>query len=194
MCAMTHSYVCHHSCVVIHKVCHDPFMRAMTHSYVSHASFICVPWLIHMCAMTHSNITWEERSLVPCRQVWCCHTQGVSWPIHACHDSFICEPCLIHTCAMTRPYVCHDSFIYHLKREVACALSAGVVLSYMRCDSWWMYEWLSKEPYVYVKRALCICQKSPMYMTWEERSLVPCRQEWCCHTWGVTLFVRQGIG
>ena len=31
-------------------------MCAMTHSYVCHDSFICVPWLIHMCAkcaMTH---------------------------------------------------------------------------------------------------------------------------------------------
>jgi len=35
-------------------------------SYVCHDSFMCVPWLIHMCAITHSYV---------------------------CHDSFICVPC-----------------------------------------------------------------------------------------------------
>jgi len=38
---------------------------------------ICVPWLIHMCAMTHSYV---------------------------CHDSFISVPWLIHICAMTRMF------------------------------------------------------------------------------------------
>jgi len=52
--------------------------------YVCHDSFICVPCLIHMCAMPHSCV---------------------------CRDSFICVPCLIHMCAMTHSYVCHYSFI-----------------------------------------------------------------------------------
>jgi len=60
-------------------------MCAMAHSYVCHDSTICVPWLIHMCAMTHSYV---------------------------CHESFIFVPWLIHICAMTRSYACHDSFIY----------------------------------------------------------------------------------
>ena len=64
---------------------------AMTHSYVRHVSVICVSWLIdmcawliHMCAMTHSYV---------------------------CHDSFICVPWLIDTCAMTHSYVHRDSLI-----------------------------------------------------------------------------------
>jgi len=47
-------------------------------SYMYHDSFICVPWLIHMCAMTHSYV---------------------------CHDSFICVPWFIHVCAMTQSFV-----------------------------------------------------------------------------------------
>jgi len=58
----------------------------MTHSYMRqrHDSFMCAPWLIHMCAMTHSY-------------VW--------------HDSFMCAPWLLHMCAMPHPCVWHDSFI-----------------------------------------------------------------------------------
>jgi len=52
--------------------------------FTHHDSFIRVPWLIHMCTMTH---------------------------LYVCHDSFICVPWLIHTCAMTHSYVYHDSFI-----------------------------------------------------------------------------------
>jgi len=46
------------------------------HFYVWHDSFLCVPWLIFMCAMTHSCV---------------------------CHDSFLCVPWLIPMCAMHSP-------------------------------------------------------------------------------------------
>jgi len=46
-------------------------------------SFLCVPWLIHMCAMTHSDV---------------------------CHDSCICVTRLNHMCDMTHSDVWHDSF------------------------------------------------------------------------------------
>jgi len=52
-----------------------------SHEKLGTPAFICVPWLIHMCAMTHSYV---------------------------CHDSFIyafCVPWLIHMCAMTDSYV-----------------------------------------------------------------------------------------
>ena len=48
-------------------------------------SFICVTWLICMCAVTHLD-------------VW--------------HDSFIRVTWLLHMCDMTHSYVWHDSFIY----------------------------------------------------------------------------------
>jgi len=60
-------------------------MCAITPSYVCHGSYVCVSWLLRMCAMTHSYV---------------------------CHGLFICVPWLIHMCAMTHSCVCHDSFIY----------------------------------------------------------------------------------
>jgi len=65
-----------------------------THPCVWRDSSICVPWLIHVCAITHAYV--------------CCLSQGntatydmanvcVLW-----RDSFICVPWLIHKCAMTR--------------------------------------------------------------------------------------------
>jgi len=94
----SHSHVCASNvgvfvinpCLLCHDcyclLCHDSFtcvpwlihMCAMTHSHVCHDSFTCVPWLIHMCAMTHS---------------------------HMCHDSSMCVPCLIHMCAMTHCFL-----------------------------------------------------------------------------------------
>jgi len=68
---------------------------AMTHAYLWHDpltcvpwridSFVCVPWLIRMCAMTHSYVG---------------------------HDSLICLPWLIRMCDMTRLHVCHDSLTH----------------------------------------------------------------------------------
>ena len=70
-------------------VCHDSFlcvpwlisMCVMTHFYVCHDKFVCVPWLISMCAMTH---------------------------FYVCHDSSVCVPWLICMCAMTHLYMWHD--------------------------------------------------------------------------------------
>ena len=46
-----------------YNVCHREIWHTlyiiyiyMTHSYVCHDSFLCVPWLIPMCAMTHSCV------------------------------------------------------------------------------------------------------------------------------------------
>ena len=80
-------------CCAFERITHNAFecirMLINRHSsaswgHVCHDSSICVPWLIHMCAMTHSYV---------------------------CNDSSICVPWLIHMCAMTHSHVCHDSFI-----------------------------------------------------------------------------------
>jgi len=52
----------------------------MCDSYVWHDSFICDPWLIHICTITHPYV---------------------------CHDPLIYAPWLIYTCAMTHSCVCH---------------------------------------------------------------------------------------
>jgi len=76
-------------------------------------SFICVPWLIHMCDMTHSY----------------------EW-----HDSFICVTRLIHMCAMTHSYVWHDTFMNELTCDMNKEIcnSSWVTMTY---DIWMTHEW-----------------------------------------------------
>jgi len=108
MCAMTHAYVCHDSCICVTWLMH---MCDMTRAHVWHDSGTCVTWLIHMCginvnrlcAMTHAHV-WHD----PC----IC----VTWLMHMCdmthayvwHDSCICVTWLRHMCDMTHAYVWHD--------------------------------------------------------------------------------------
>jgi len=72
----------------------DSFATHMNHSYVWRDLFIHATWLIHMCDMTHSHLTWSNQvintfTLIP----------------HYCRGS-------IHMWDMTHSYVWHDSFIY----------------------------------------------------------------------------------
>jgi len=62
MCDMTHAHATWlvrtvrgllHMFVYFIRMCYDALICDMTHSYVRHDSFICAPWLIHMCAVTH---------------------------------------------------------------------------------------------------------------------------------------------
>ena len=64
-------------------------------NFTQKTSSICVPWLIHTCAMTHSYVCHESFICVP-------------WLIHMCAMTHSCVPWLIHMCAMTHSYVCHD--------------------------------------------------------------------------------------
>ena len=43
-------------------------MRDMTRSHVCHDSFTCVPWLIHMCVMTHAArcLSWSVKIVLSC--------------------------------------------------------------------------------------------------------------------------------
>jgi len=92
---------------------------AMTYSYVCHDVFICVPWLLHLCAVTHSFFFWRPHVL--------CAATGVTWIIHmcarlshcVCHDSFICVQWLIHL----------------FFEETACPLCSN------RCDMPQSYVW-----------------------------------------------------
>ena len=100
--------------------------RDVTHYYVSdmrHDSFTCVPWLIDLCAMTHSLVCHDSFTCVPwlihlCAMTYfMCATCAVThYVCHVCHDSWLslgalCVPWLISMCAMTHFYVFRDSFL-----------------------------------------------------------------------------------
>jgi len=139
MCDMTHSYVCHDSftcvallhhsarrvlriymCSRVWRVWRDSFrcmtwlicvpwlihMCAMTHSHVWHDSFRCMTWLIHMCAMTHSYVWHNSVIYVP----WLIYT--VPWLLHVCEKKIQCARRVCEKNAVTHLRVCHDSFIW----------------------------------------------------------------------------------
>ena len=102
--AMTRAHVCHVTWVpwLIH-------MCAMTHWHVRHDSFTRMPWLIHTCAMTHSY-GCQNSSIHTHTHT---HTHSNLPNVqHVPHDSFICVPWLMHMCAKTHSHVCHDSIMW----------------------------------------------------------------------------------
>jgi len=80
-----------------------------------HESFVCAPWLISMCAITHSYV---------------------------CHDSFICAPWPIHTLATTHSYVWQvahthlDAMRIIVCCSVSCSECCGVRCSVLQCHDW----------------------------------------------------------
>ena len=77
--------------------------RDMTLSYVCYDSFICVSWLIRMCAMICSYVCHDSFMYVS----WLLHMCDMTHS-YVCYVSFICVTRLIHMCVMTHS---HDSFI-----------------------------------------------------------------------------------
>ena len=113
MCATSHLFVCHDSFIY---VCHDLFIRINTHcelrTYLIHMcanTFICVPCLIHMCAMSHSHVRK--------RIVRCVHTCAASWhtmPQPTSHPVISCTTQGLR-CAMTS--MCRD-FTHYTRSEL----------------------------------------------------------------------------
>jgi len=64
-------------------------MCAVTHSYAWHDSFICVPWLIHICDMTHSYVRRDYSYVF----------------IQGRMEGAKCVPWIIHTCDVTYLYL-----------------------------------------------------------------------------------------
>jgi len=109
-------------------------MCDITPSYACHDSFICVTWLVLMCAMTHTSVCvlWLMRAVAKHgRRVVLAQ---VPWLIHMCamtlsyvwhdpsicamthsyvwHDPSMCVPWLIHMCDMTRSYQSNTWCVY----------------------------------------------------------------------------------
>jgi len=123
MCVMTHnSSICdmtHVSSIYVPWLIYSCNLRASYKSVQTRVEslsmwlgthLLCVTWLIHMCAMTHSFI--HSTRLLQMRRNSCGVALGV-WLIYMCnmthsyvwHDSFICVTWLIHVCDMTHSYV-----------------------------------------------------------------------------------------
>jgi len=107
-------------------------------SHVCHSSFICEPWLnmneschtyeLVMCAIAYSYVChgYIWMSHVTCmNEAW--HTY--EWVMAHVRR----EVAHMNDCQKSPMYMSKEPYLYDLRREVARALSAGVVLSYIRC-------------------------------------------------------------
>jgi len=96
----------------------------MTHSYMWHDSFICVTWLIHMCDITHSQLTWTIQGLnnfhlltqtMYTRSIYMCHAicaRDMWLVIFTCH---ICTWLAIFTCHFWYLHVTCDKRYLHVR-------------------------------------------------------------------------------
>ena len=117
MCS-THSHAWHDAFVCVPCLMH---MCAMTHACVRHDSWMCVTWLMNVCDMTHECVTW----LTDLYDM----TGACVW-----HDSFMCVTWPMHICAMPYWYVCHDSCMCVHVRDVTHG-------SHVNDKSWLTHKW-----------------------------------------------------
>jgi len=172
MCTKSHTHMCHdslihvtwriHMCDMTHRaphthrrICHTflwwtvvPVLRDMTHSCVWHDSWICVPCLMHICAMIHSYV---------CHESFIC----VKWLVHMCdmthlyvwHDWFICVTWLIHICDVTHSHVWRDSFICvtwlieHTQPFWRLFFQIWIVHGTHTNESWYTSKWVTSRTY-----------------------------------------------
>jgi len=125
-----HSCICHGSFIYV------PWLMYMWHVFGADALpfklhsrevwriRMCAPWLIYVCAMTHSYVCHDfGADVLPCKlhskEAWrirMCMCAMNHW--YVCHDSFMCVTWLGHrrytiqTAFQKNTVMCHDSFIY----------------------------------------------------------------------------------
>jgi len=128
---------------------------------VRHYLFICVPWLINMCDMTHAY-------------VW--------------HDSCICATWLIHICDMTHSYVWHDSFVCLTWLIHVCDMRL-IHMYDMRlihtCDmthSFVSHSHRGERDVVYVTWLIDMCDMVHSYV-WHDAFI--------CETWRIQMYERH---
>ena len=151
---MTSSQVLTCVCRGMSHVCHMTHTYHVTHaipwlvdvyvlrSYVCHDSFICVPWFIHVCAMTHSYV---------CAVVW---VMCVTWLIHIMKH--ITQEVSVHVCHMTHTYyVTHHSW-----SECACVSHDSYILCHTS-----LKKWASHITHV-THHSRSECHTSPMTLSW----------------------------
>ena len=184
-------------------------------------SFICVPWLSHMCTVTHSYVCRDWLVCVPwlipedCRRQlarYCYSFMSVPGLIHTCavthsyvyHDSLICVPWLIHTCTMTHSYVYRDAFIYGVSRPTH--LWCTVTHWYLYHDSFILYS----DPFICVLWLIDMCNVTHSYMYRDSCICVTCHIHmltvtvyrdsliwgalWLTHSSKVGIWVFQAFG
>jgi len=103
-------------------------MCDMTHWYVWHDTLICVTWLIDMCDMTHSYV-WHDSFM-------CVMTDSyVPWPLHMSSSQFISwHTWMIHSTS-------HGTYEWVMARtnwedDIWSSLFLSRALSFVRDPSW----------------------------------------------------------
>jgi len=96
----------------------------MTHACVCHDSCMCVPWLMHVCAMTHTYVCMTYSYVTKRIHMW--NDPFIRDMTHenVWHDSCMHVTWLTCTCAMTHVYMCHDArtcvpWLIHMWRDVS---------------------------------------------------------------------------
>jgi len=110
-----------HYTELLDKVTRLIYTCGVTALHVWRDSYICVPWLIHMCDVTHFYVLHDSFTFLTRANVFTLISlhkalRSVTWLIYTCgmihsyvwHDLFLRETWLIHMCDMTHLYVWHD--------------------------------------------------------------------------------------
>jgi len=110
-------------------------------SHMCRDSFVCVPWRIHMCAMTQSHVYYDPVICVPWLSWMCAMTHSLELDHRHIAKRWRCKAtyCIIYVlwlirmCAVTHSYVCHDRGICVPRLSYMCAVTHSSV---------WRVQWL----------------------------------------------------